>query len=272
MKIKNIIQSDEGKFVVEGKWVFVEIKSPIIPNERLIKKHSGTITYATRRTAGNDYFDSPQYEEKRNNSVYLHPIIISETERVLEDGNCKFYHDRTKSIQEIDRFERSSGYAGYRCKSGEWIYEIELRNKILAEYLVDISTEMEEQICKGEIQNGDVCLLECEDKGGTYSLKLYNLNVISHPMSDEYKDIRSAQEYAISEESKYNDGRRTSRYMAYLEGCKHKEEQAKRTDEDTMLYMLEEYDRMFKLDTFCYKEPCKYTVKDWFENNKHKFQ
>lgn len=40
--------------------------------------------------------------------------------------------------------------------------------------------------------------------------------------------------------------------------------------ESEVLTMLEDYDRMFKLDTFAYTQPCKYTVKEWFDKNKKK--
>lgn len=43
-----------------------------------------------------------------------------------------FYNEKLKRIDEIECFERSSGYAGYRCKSGTWIYEEEAKNKIMA--------------------------------------------------------------------------------------------------------------------------------------------
>ena len=39
-------------------------------------------------------------------------------------------------------------------------------------------------------------------------------------------------------------------------------------NEREVLRMLNNYDREFKLDTFAYTKPCKYTVEDWFERNK----
>jgi len=32
--------------------------------------------------------------------------------------------------------------------------------------------------------------------------------------------------------------------------------------------LIEKYDREFKLDTFAYRKPCKWTVLDWFLKNK----
>ena len=40
--------------------------------------------------------------------------------------------------------------------------------------------------------------------------------------------------------------------------------------EEQLLDLLEDYDREFKLDTFAYKDPPSFTVKEWFNKSKKK--
>ena len=67
----------------------------------------------------NDY---PVHSEKQ------HLYIISNDE--IKEGF--FYNEQLNRIDEIDHFEISSGYRGYRCKSGTWVYVDETENKVVA--------------------------------------------------------------------------------------------------------------------------------------------
>ena len=53
-----------------------------------------------------------------------------------------------------------------------------------------------------------------------------------------------------------------------IEPLFHESEETELYTEKEVLRMLNNYDREFKLDTFAYTKPCKYTVEDWFERNK----
>lgn len=46
----------------------------------------------------------------------------------------------------------------------------------------------------------------------------------------------------------------------------------KEWDDDSVRRIINDYDRQFKIDTFAYQYPCKYSVDEWFEKNKDKFK
>lgn len=49
-------------------------------------------------------------------------------------------------------------------------------------------------------------------------------------------------------------------------GVKWQQEQDKnKYSEEEVLSILEDYDREFKLNTFAYTAPCRFTVREWFE-------
>lgn len=62
--------------------------------------------------------------------------------------------------------------------------------------------------------------------------------------------------------SEYQNGK----FNGIIEGIEY--QQKKSYSESEVLTILEDYDRTFKLDTFAYTQPCKYTVKEWFDKNK----
>lgn len=149
IKVKNI-----EPIVVKGKLIIITSKEPIKPDGRLIRKHSGSVCIANRAIAGNLYFDSPQFEEARNRSVYLLPYVISGNEQI-EVGDLAYGPDG----HFFKVIEIKEGFGIIRSENSTFVYDACRKVLALPEHF---STEHLQMIIQGNLKMDDEVLLECE--------------------------------------------------------------------------------------------------------------